>query len=225
MNILKNGSMGNVVASWQRFLKLKDDGIFGKNTEKSQRISKETLKADGIVGKNTYDIAIKQGFVYPQPTDPIDTIPQPSKPTHSKLIKISAKAPTPLMNWKVAPIFEELRKAVLEQSGVDFLSVCGDVFRPANFSSSKDGVANKSNHKTGRAFDYDQTNPHIIVVSDPSGGKQYFRTYLKCNTQDGSKGRNVSIRDYRGFMFNGYAIDFTQLAASYGFVRIPAWSG
>lgn len=141
------------------------------------------------------------------------------------VVKISAKAPTPLMNPKVAPFFEELRKAVREKSGVDFLAKAGDVFRDAGFTSSKDGVANRSNHKTGRAFDYDQESKAIIILKEPRNGRMYFRTFLKCAVQDGSLGHKMNLHDKRGFSFNGYVIDFTALAAEFGFERIPAWSG
>lgn len=141
------------------------------------------------------------------------------------LTKISANAPTPEMNSLVAPFFEALRQDIKEKSGVDFLAKCGDVFRPENFHSSKDGVANRSNHKTGRAFDYDQTSPYILVTTEPRGGKMYFHTYIKCVPQDGSKGTLMTIKEKRGFTFKGYVVDFTSIAASHGFERIPAWSG
>jgi hypothetical protein len=140
------------------------------------------------------------------------------------LTKISAKAPTPMMNAKIAPIFEELRKDVKEQSGVDFLSKCGDVFRPEGFATKKTGVAFYSNHKTGRAFDYDQTSNAIVLVNEPSGGKMYWRTYLKCVPQDGSKGVKKTLKDKRGSTYTGYVVDFTALAHKYGFERIPARS-
>lgn len=143
----------------------------------------------------------------------------------SLLVKISATAPTPLMHRDAAAVFERLRIAVRDASGIDFLAKCGDVFRPANFKTSKDGVADKSWHKTGRAFDYDQTSSALVIVSEPRGGKQYFRTYLRCAKQDGTMGKRSTVRDYRGYNVTAWLVDFTAIAESMEFLRIPAWSG
>jgi len=131
----------------------------------------------------------------------------------------------PMMHRTAAAVFERLRKAVYEGSGIDFLAKLGDALRPANFVSSKDGVANRSWHKTGRAFDYDQECRRLIIVSEPRAGKQYFRTYLLCFDQTGRIGVKKTLRDYRGGSASGYVFDFTDAAERLGFKRIPAWSG
>lgn len=143
----------------------------------------------------------------------------------SILVPVKTKAPTAVMHKDVAPLFDELRRRVRLGSGVDFLAVCGDVTRPANFVSSKDGVANRSWHKTGRAFDYDQTNKALIVIGEPKNGKQYFRSYLLCAVQDGTLGTKRLLRHYNGGSSNAYVFDFTAAAEEIGFSRIPAWSG
>lgn len=143
----------------------------------------------------------------------------------SVLVKISAAAPTPLMHERVAAAFEKLRDFVFAGSGVDFLAKCGDVSRPAGFVSSKDGVANRSWHKTGRALDYDQTSKALVIAPEPRNGKQYFRTFLICAKQDGSLGVKQTVRDYRGGSYSGYLFDFTRAAESFEFARIPAWNG
>ncbi len=143
----------------------------------------------------------------------------------SILKKINTSAGMPYMHESIAPLFDQLRAIVHKGSGVDFLAKCADVSRAADFVSSKDGVANRSWHKTGRAFDYDQTNKAVIYVSQPKKGKQYFRTYLMCAKQDGTQGRKVSVRDFRGGSANAYLFDFTEAAEALGFSRIPAWNG
>ena len=143
----------------------------------------------------------------------------------SKLLKVNTIAGDARMHEEIAPRFDALRKAVLDASGVDFLAHCGDVLRPASFQSKKDGVANRSWHKTGRAFDYDQSSKALVIVSEFVGGKQYFRTYLKCARQDGSQGTMIAVRDMRGYTVRAYLVDFTNLAAAHGFKRIPAWNG
>jgi len=142
------------------------------------------------------------------------------------LVNVPVKAPTPIMHFEAAAAFNKLRQIVKDGSGVDFLAVCGDIFRPASFKSSKDGVAMRSWHKTGRAFDYDQASPAFILTSEIKGGKQYFRTYLKCADQTGKQGIKGQTKDFfRKFTFLGYVFDFTAAAESVGFIRIPAWNG
>jgi hypothetical protein len=141
------------------------------------------------------------------------------------LVRLDVIAPTPLMHFKAAEKYSQLRNEVKLSAGFDFLGRCGDIYRQPNFVSSKDGVATRSWHKTGRAFDYDQSSPALVLVSEIIGGKQYFRTYLKCEKQDGTLGRRFAVKDVRGFAVNAYLFDFTEAAERIGFKRIPAWNG
>src|SRR3954471_1351311 len=83
------------------------------------------------------------------------------------LVNVDTKAPDARMHPSVAPHFNKLREIVREGSGRDFLAKCGDILRDPHFTSGKDGVADRSWHKTGRAFDYDQTSPYLVLVSVP----------------------------------------------------------
>ncbi|MEK7854574.1 MAG: hypothetical protein AAB288_00665, partial [Acidobacteriota bacterium] len=141
------------------------------------------------------------------------------------LVKVNTSAGDARMHRNAAPRFNQLRRTVFEHTGVDFLAVCGDVLRPTGFISNKDGVANRSWHKTGRAFDYDQTSKALVIVSEISSGKQFFRTWLLCSDQSGKFGVKRNLRDYRGGSTNSYVFDFTAAAEAVGFKRIPAWNG
>lgn len=144
------------------------------------------------------------------------------------LVPVKTKTPNPAMakmRPEAARRFNKLREQVYIESGVDFLATCGDVLRPANFKSNKSGVAKRSWHKTGRAFDYDQNSPALVLVSEVHGGRQYFRTYLKCSRQDGSFGVKKTVKDMRGYSVTAYLFDFTAAAEAIGFERIPAWNG
>lgn len=144
------------------------------------------------------------------------------------LIPVKTKTPNPAMakmRPEAARRFNKLREQTYIESGVDFLAVCGDVLRPANFKSNKSGVAMRSWHKTGRAFDYDQNSPALVLVSEIRGGRQYFRTYLKCARQNGSFGTKRKVKDMRGYTVEAYLFDFTAAAEAIGFERIPAWNG
>lgn len=141
------------------------------------------------------------------------------------LVKLDdVKAPMPMMHFRAAEKYQLLRNDVKNGAGFDFLGTCGDIFRPANFMSSKDGVANRSYHKTGRAFDYDQNSPALVIVREDKNGKTFFRTYLKCSKQDGSLGKKLQVRDYRGHIVDAYLFDFTAAAEALGWKRIPAWN-
>lgn len=144
----------------------------------------------------------------------------------SILVRVNGvKAPQAIMHRDAAERFNKLRGEVTAGAGFDFLAICGDMFRSANFTSSKPGVANRSWHKTGRAFDYDQNSKALVLVSEIIGGKQFFRTYLKCSKQDGSLGIKRSVRDMRGYSVTAYLFDFTATAESAGFQRIAAFPG
>lgn len=146
----------------------------------------------------------------------------------SILVSVKTSTPDPrmaLMHPNAASRFNKLRDAVRLGSGVDFLAKCGDVLRSAGFVSNKDGVANRSWHKTGRAFDYDQESKSLLIQSEIIGGKQYFRTFLLCADQSGKLGSLKTVRDMRRFAKTAYVFDFTDAAAHYGFERIPAWKG
>lgn len=149
-----------------------------------------------------------------------------STPFGLDLVKLpGVTAPQPYMRPAVAEVYARLRKVVLDGSGIDFLAKCGDVFREPSMVSSKPGVANRSWHKTGRTFDYDQSSSAIVIVSEPRNGKQFWRTYLKCAKQDGSQGVRLTKKDGRGQTVSAYLFDFTEAAEKLGFHRIPSWSG
>jgi Putative peptidoglycan binding domain len=144
----------------------------------------------------------------------------------SILVPMNVKAPTPQLHFKVAELYNRLRGIVNAGAGFDFLAKCGEMLRPAKFVSKKDGVANRSWHKTGRAFDYDQECQKLLIVSEIGWNrKQFFRTFLICAKQDGSLGNKRTLRDMRGFTKTAFVFDFTEAAETVGFKRIPAWNG
>ncbi len=131
----------------------------------------------------------------------------------------------PLMVPAAAVSFNRLRQIVSERSGIDFLARCGDVTRISQHTSKKEGVARRSWHRTGRAFDYDQTSEALVIVPEGINDKQYFRTYLICFKQTGELGVRLRLADYRGYVVDAYVFDFTEAAEIEGFERIPAFKG
>ena len=226
MIVLKKGSTGELVKRWQRFIGVKDDGIFGDGTHKATVAwqARNGLRADGKVGDNTISIAKTKGYELPKSLTPTRVKEITGAPS-SKLVTMDVKAPNPKLNPKVVPFFNAMRKETFESSGIDFWSVVGDMFREASLRSNKDGVAFRSNHKAARAIDYDQNNKALVIVSELLNGKQYFRTYLICAKQDGTLGELKTLKDYRGHSVTKYVSDVTRIAEKHGFKRIPAWSG
>lgn len=143
-----------------------------------------------------------------------------------KTVYMAVQAPIPYLRAGApADGFRKLRRAVQEGAGFDFLAKVADMMRAKDFRSSKVGVADRSRHKCGDAFDYDQTSTSIVVVSEPQGIQQFFRTWLRCAKQDGSLGIKVTLRDIRGHTVTGWYFDFTACAERLQWRRIPAWKG
>lgn len=124
--------------------------------------------------------------------------------------------------------FVSLRKLTHESTGHDFLAVCGDMLRPDDYRSSKPGVANRSWHKTGRAFDYNQEDKRYVLVPEPQTGRIYFRTYILCEA--GMPGINLFALNTKiwqaGYLVpvpKGNYFDFTNAARNFDYKRIPAW--
>ena len=139
-----------------------------------------------------------------------------NNPAPARLVALDVQAPRPLLRaGRVADSFNELRRVTLQFTGHDFLAVCGDIFRAKDFQSSKHGVAHRSWHKTGRAFDYNQADPNLYVEPERAGQHTFFRTFLRI--EDGRARDPHSAR--RGFF------DFTRAAEALGWRRIPAWRG
>jgi len=135
-------------------------------------------------------------------------------------------APLPYLRRGVpADSFRALRAKVLADAGFDFLATCADMMRRKNFTSTKPGVAQRSRHKCGDAFDYDIDNLRVVAVREDTGGHTYFRSYLKVAVQDGSLGTLRTLTDYAGTKVKAYVVDFTDLAGSLGWLRIPAHAG
>lgn len=140
--------------------------------------------------------------------------------------------------------FDALRADVRAATGRDFLGTLADAWRPLGFKSS--GSAFFSWHKTGRAFDTQMElwgpggRRDMVLVRDEAGGRTRWRMFLRAGAQDGSIGRPL---EEPGWTFSagsgdaelmrtggrrgasipgGYWVDFTALAARYGWQRIPS---
>ena len=146
--------------------------------------------------------------------------PPPPSPNTTLISNIQVGLPY-LRTGRPADRFKALREKIIKAAGFDFLSKFGDMMRHKDFHSNAAGVSNKSRHKCGDAFDYNQEEPRLVVIRDPRDGVTYFRTFLKCEKQDGSQGELMSP--------NGgspkFYCDFTAIAEAFGWHRIRAQQG
>ncbi len=160
-----------------------------------------------------------------------------------KLVELEdTEAPYPLLNDLADESFYALRSRLADSIGWDYLSSLESAFVPLT-SPLFPGMLNDWLY-TGRAI---TLNPAPInagwmqVTREDLGSETYWRIYLKTRFQNGSQGRplydptwNFNARysgdprfyeaggTYSNTIPAGYWFDFTQLAASLGWQRLPA---
>ncbi len=144
---------------------------------------------------------------------------------------------------RVNDSFNAMRKTVLAQTGWDYLSVLGDSSRAMNHTP-RPGQGRISWHVCGRAIDINQgflRQGLIELVREDIGGVTYWRVFIKAQEQDGSLGEplrsapwDLNARSAGGEASvhggklkpipQGYYVDFTTIAADYGWERRNALS-
>lgn len=145
---------------------------------------------------------------------------------------------------RVNDSFDALRQRVLEETGTDYLAAIGDSFRAITVQPPP-GQSPYSWHKAGRAYDlnqglYEREAQLVEVVREDIGFRTYWRVYLRTARQDGSMGQPVHDApwDLKARLAGGlaareggelkqevplgYYVDFTELAADFGWERVPA---
>ncbi len=154
------------------------------------------------------------------------------------------EAPYGMLQDRVDESFYALKQRVAQETGWDFLSALEQAYIPLT-SPLNPGLMEDWLY-TGRAFAFN-TSPvnagWVLLGRENYGPETYWRIYLRTRFQDGSQGRplkalpwNLNARhsgDPRAYeqggaqewgMPSGYWVDFTQLAAAYGWERLPALS-
>jgi len=154
------------------------------------------------------------------------------------------KAPYPRLHDRVDESFQALREKLSHLVGWDLLSDLENAYLP--LSSARSPGITEDWHYTGRAFSINTLPINagwMVAVREDFGQKTYWRIYLRARFQDGTQGRplgdfpwDFSAR-YSGKPLpydqggerasavpGGYWVDMTQIAASYGWERLPALS-
>lgn len=168
--------------------------------------------------------------------------------TPASLLELTnVNAPYPYLSDQVEQSFLALRLRVLEETGFDYLGTLSRMYEPLAQRSGP-GQSDRTWYKAGRAFDLDYEEvltfePRMEIVPEQRGDELYWRVYLRAEQQDGSQGVPLLTRpwDFRARYGNdpryydrggklkdeippGYYVDFTTLAADYGWERVPAMS-
>lgn len=155
--------------------------------------------------------------------------PRPPSPNTIFIENITVGMPF-LRKGVPTEMFTALRNKVKREAGFDFLSVFGDMMRARAFMTTKPGAANRSRHKCGDAFDYNQGEKRLALVREPRNGRMYWRTYLLCANQDGSQGEALRIQNEQilppvAGVAPRFFYDFTSAAEALGWHRIRAQVG
>ena len=145
---------------------------------------------------------------------------------------------------RVNESFNALRLRVIEEAGWDYLGRLVSAARPMTYTPPS-GQSRMSWHLCGRAFGLDQdpyesSDPQVELMREDVGNVTYWRVFLRAAEQDGSMGEpldgapwdlNARAENGRAMVEGGaprerippgYYLDFTALASSYGWQRVPS---
>ncbi len=174
--------------------------------------------------------------------EPTFTKPAAGTPLSAQLVDLDVNAPDPRLSSAVIQRFQALRSAVREQAGWDFLGTLDSAV--IDIDTPMPPKEQLSWLRTGRAFAISRaaiSKGWLVVVPDPTGSSDYWRLYIRTALQNGTQGEPLrelpwdfdartsgtpSALDSGGQLFTeiprGYYIDFSQLAAEFGFQRLPS---
>lgn len=172
--------------------------------------------------------------------------PQSEGPTSRQQVVIleDVTAPNPMLQDQVDEAFQALRARISVIGGWDFLANLDNAFVPLTVPLEP-GMGEDWLY-TGRAFAFNSLPLNagwLAIVKEDYGPQTFWRIFLRARYQDGSQGMPLrdlpwdlnarfgkDPRDYEqgGARLTaplpGYWVDFTALAAAYGFERLSALS-
>ena len=162
---------------------------------------------------------------------------------HQDLIELrNLDVPLPVFIEEAASTFSPLQQISRDLAGWNFLATLESAYLPLN--ESLEPNINLDWLYTGRGLmlnDIPRLADWMIVIREDFADKTFWRVYLKTNNQSGFQGQplkdypwdfnsrysgNNSAYEDGGTRMNsippGYWLDFTELAAAYGWSRFPA---
>jgi TolB protein len=148
------------------------------------------------------------------------------------------------LSERVDDSFRALRQRIEAETGRDFLAILGASWDPIT-STTRPGQPSMSWNLCGRAIDvnesfYDRDNQLIQLVREEVGNETYWRVFIRALRQDGSMGEPLRVAPWDlkaregdglpavqgGELVDevpaGYYVDFTGMAADYGWERVGA---
>ncbi len=169
--------------------------------------------------------------------------PQKELASRSQTVALGdVEAPFPLISQDALAQFQALRQRAAQLLGWDPLSSLDNIYLPLDQPLPPDRQQDWL--YTGRAFELHNAlldAGWMVVAREQYDGQTYWRVYLKAANQSGGLGQPVAqvTWDFSARMRGseadaeaggasasiapgGYWIDFTALAAEYGFERVPA---
>jgi TolB protein len=170
---------------------------------------------------------------------------QGNEPTAFMLQELDVDAPAPYLSDRVDDSFRALRQRVLDEAGWDFLGRLDNMFTFLT-DNPVPGDTSENWNKAARAFDFSyreaiSVDPQVEIVREDLGSETYWRVFVRTAAQDGSQGEplrqlpwdftaryQADPRYYdqggkpKETLPAGYYLDFTALAADYGWQRAPA---
>lgn len=153
----------------------------------------------------------------------------------------NVQAPYPELHDLVDESFNALRQRVIKEAGWDALAGLENAYVP--LTTALDPGLGDDWLYTGRAFAINSLMINagwMAVAREDIGSQTYWRLYLRAQNQDGSQGEPIHTAPWdlnARYELNpktyetggkyasvppGYWIDFTSLAAAYGWERLPA---
>jgi hypothetical protein len=161
------------------------------------------------------------------------------------LQELAVNAPAPYLSDRVDQSFTALRRRVEALAGWDFLGQLENLYTPMELQPLP-GQSPFTWNKAGRAFDYDSdhplaADPLVEITREDLGYEIFWHTYLRAAQQDGTQGE--PLRDlpwdfrarfgsepryydqggkWKESIPSGYYVDFTTVAADYGWLPSPA---
>jgi TolB protein len=163
-----------------------------------------------------------------------------------RLWELPVSAPSPYLSDQVDQSFLALQEELISQAGWDVLGRLDGMFESLE-NRPLPGLGSDSWNKAGRAFDlyYREAlafESRLEVVREELSSGTYWRVYVRTANQDGSQGEPLRdlpwdfqsrygseprYYDEGGKLKEsipaGYYIDFTAVAADYGWSLVPSW--
>ncbi len=163
----------------------------------------------------------------------------------SLLYELPINAPSPYLSDQVDQSFIALRERMIAEAGWDVLGRLDNMFEALDVRPLP-GQDNQSWNKAGRAFDISYhdaigLDPQIELVREGNGTEIVWRLFVQTAVQDGSMGEPLRTMPWdfrarsgddpryydqggklRDEIPSGYYVDFTAIAADYGWQRTPS---